>query len=142
MEMIHRTTRKCISDWVVHALHMADVASELGDIIEMSNLTWSVFVGIGGACECERFVIGMHIELATFDKVAEVLDGEVHCQELAIKCAVAGFRRPELSREVGNWLPAVINPLLQDGSNCSIGSISHDACWGMRFRVGKQCSID
>ena len=81
MEMIHRTARKCISDWVVHALHMADVASELGDIIEMSNLTWSVFVRIGGECECERFVIGKHIELATFDKVAEVLDGEVHCHD-------------------------------------------------------------
>ena len=80
---------------------MSNVSGELGDIVEMSNLTWSVFVRIGGECECERFVIGKHIELTTFDEVAEVLDGEVHCQELSIECAVPSFRRTELSREVG-----------------------------------------
>ena len=42
-------------------------------------------------CECEWFVVSKPIELMTLDKVAEVLDGEVHCQELSIKCAVTGF---------------------------------------------------
>ena len=98
MKLIYRTARECVSDWVGHALHVSNVS---GDIVEMSNLMWSVFVRIGGEGESERFVIGKHIELTTFDKVAEVLDGEVHCQELSIECAVPSFRRTELSREVG-----------------------------------------
>ena len=86
-------------------------------------------------------MVSKHIELTTFDEVAEVLDGEVHCQELLIECAVPGFRRTELSREVGNRLPPITHLLLQDRSDCPIGRISHNACRSMWFRVGKKCGI-
>ena len=82
---------------------MSDVSGELGDIVEMSNLTWSVLFGISGECKHERFVTGKYIELPTFDEVEEVLNGELHCQEFSIKCAVLDSRKTELSREVGNW---------------------------------------
>ena len=81
-------------------------------------------------------MVGKHVELLTLDKVAEVLDSEVHGQEFSIECAIP---RTELSREVGNRLPAPTNLLLQDGSNCRIRSIGHDACQSMWFRVRKQC---
>ena len=114
---------------------MSNVTSELGDVVEMTNLMWCVFVGIRGECECEWFVIGKYIELTAFCEVAEMLDCQVHCQELSIKCAVPRFGRTEFPGEVGNRLPPITNPLLQDGSNRAIRGIGHDACRHMGFRV-------
>ena len=114
---------------------MSNVVSELGDVVEMTNLTWCIVVGIRGECECERFVIGKHIELTAFYEVAEVFDCQVHCQELSIECAVLRFGMTEFPGEVGNWLPPITNPLLQDGSNRAIRGIGHDACRRMGFRV-------
>ena len=54
-------------------------------------------------------VSGLNIELTTFDEVAKVLDGKVHCKELSVKCAVPGFWWTELSGKIGNWMPPVIN---------------------------------
>ena len=78
---------------------------------------------------------GKHIELMAFNEVAKVLDCQVRCQELSTECAVPRFGRTEFPGEVGNSLPLITNPLLQDGSNCAIRGISHDACWCMGFSV-------
>ena len=91
---------------------MSNVASELGDVVEMTNLTWCVFVGIRGECECERFVISEYVELTDFNEVTEVLNYQVHCQELSIECAVLRFGRTEFPGEVGNWLLPITNSLL------------------------------
>ena len=53
-------------------------------------------------CECERFVISEYVELTAFDEVTEVLNWQVHCQELSIECAVPCFGRMEFPGEVGN----------------------------------------
>ena len=119
---------------------MPNVTCELGDVVEMTNLAWSVLVGICGECECQRFVVCKNIELTTFDEVAKVPDGKVHCKELSVKCAVPGFWRTELSGEIGVWMPPVTNTLLQDSSNCTIGSIGHNACglgWTRRVAVAR-----
>ena len=68
---------------------MSVVSGEVGNIVEMLHLTWSVLVGIGGECERKPFVVGKHVELPTFEKV---LDSEVQCQELSIdRMCCTGF---------------------------------------------------
>ena len=91
-----------VSNCVGHSLHVPNVTCELGNVVEMTNLAWSVLVGIGGEWECQWFVVCKNIELTTFDEVAKVLDGKVHCKELSVKCAVPGFWWTELSGEIGN----------------------------------------
>ena len=138
MQLIYRTARESVSNCVGHSLHVPNVTCELGDVVEMTNLAWSVLVGIGGECECQRFVVCKNIELTTFDEVAKVLDGKVHCKELSVKCAVPGFWWTEHSGEIGNWMPPVTNTLLQDSSHCTIGSIGHNACRSVWFRVDEE----
>ena len=70
MKMIYITAQECIGNWVGHFLHVTNV-------VEVMILAWSVLVKIGGESKSQRFVVNKYIELTTFDKMVEVLDGQV-----------------------------------------------------------------
>ena len=99
---------------------MSNAGCELRDVIEVTNLSWGVLVGVGRKGECQWFVVRKYIELTAFDEVAEVSDGEVHCKQLAVKCAVLSFCLVEFLREVGNWVPPFADTLLQHCSNSRV----------------------
>ena len=54
-------------------------------------MSWGVLVGVGRKSKCQWFVVRKYIELTAFNEVAEVCDGEVHCEQLVVKCAVLSF---------------------------------------------------
>ena len=69
---------------------MSQVGGELGNKIKLADLSGRVMVSTGVQCECEGFVVGLNVELTSFHKMPEMLNGHVHCQELSVKDAVAG----------------------------------------------------
>ena len=76
---ISRTVGCATRNWLTGARESASACRMLPvnwelNVVDMMNLTWCVFVGIRGECECEQFVISAYIELAAFDEVTEVLN--------------------------------------------------------------------
>ena len=57
-------------------------------------------------------MISQYIKLTAFNEMAEVFNGEVDAQELAVKGAVPSLCWPEFPREVGNRAPSVPDVLL------------------------------
>ena len=90
---------------VVDAFDVPDITGELGYEVQVAHLTGGRLSGAGAEGESQWLVVCCDVELSSFDKVLEVLDGFVDCQELTVKCAVVLLGRTQLPREVGNGAP-------------------------------------
>ena len=91
--------------------------------------------------KCQGFVVGEDAECATFHKVTEVFDSQIHGQQLTIKSAVMGFSWFEPFGEEGKGLPLVINLLLEDRSYCYVGGISDHTGWCVQLGVDKKSGV-
>ena len=67
---------------------------------------------------CHRLVICKDDKGTAFDHRSEVLDGFVHCQELAVVRTVHLLRGAELMGVECQGLPSVADTLLQGGAKC------------------------
>ena len=74
-------------------MNVADGRSELGDVVELTSLTWRVTIGARVENVCKRFVISEDVEQSTFEKMTEVFYSEVYSQQFTVECAVSGFCR-------------------------------------------------
>ena len=66
-------------------------------------------------CECR--------EGSAFDKEPEVLNGEVHCKELAIEGTVLGLWLAQLLAEEPQRFPGAFDLLLEDGAQRNVGGV-------------------
>ena len=76
-----------VSNWTVIALDVANIGSELGDIVQMSGLSGRVPVGVTKKIKSKRFMVSQYTKLLSFHIVSEVFDGEVDREQFSIECA-------------------------------------------------------
>jgi hypothetical protein len=72
----------------------------------------------------ERFVIRKDDKGTHLDDVSEVLDGLIHCQELAVIRTVLLLSGAEIMGVERQGLPSVAGMLLQGGADSDNGSVS------------------
>ena len=87
------------------------------------ELSWQAFIGPLLENISERLVIRKNDKVSAFDHMSEVLDGLIHCQELAVVRTVLLLSGAELKGEESQGLPIVADTLLQGGTNSSIRSV-------------------
>jgi len=89
----------------------------------MTELSWRTFISPLLESISERFVIRKNDKVTAFDHMSEVLDGLIHCQELAVVRTVLLLSGAELMGVESQGLPSVADTLLQGGTNSSIRSV-------------------
>ena len=61
------------------------VRGELGDVIQVLNLSWCMILRLRREGIREGLVISQNMKGTAFQKVTEMLDGQVNCKELSIE---------------------------------------------------------
>lgn len=83
---------------------MPEVGSELCNEIKMASLSWRVLVRVCGDGVHQGLVVGEYVKYATFHKIPEMFDGQVHSEEFTVEGAVqSGFRVSGLGRSM-QWV--------------------------------------
>jgi hypothetical protein len=85
-------------------------------------------------------VIGEYDEVTSFQHVAEILHGPVYSQQFAIVSAVLLLGWVQLPGEKGEWLPGVVDTLLQHSTHGGSGGVRFECkrrgCVGVRQDSG------
>jgi hypothetical protein len=68
-------------------------------------------------------------EVARFQHMAEMLHGLVYSQQFAIVCAVFLLGCVQLPGEEGEWLPSVVDKLLQHSTHGRSGGVRDESKW-------------
>lgn len=76
---------ECICCGVGSHSDIPDVRGKMGDELQVSLPLGRKASQLGKKDRSERFVVGKHMELATFHKVAKMTDGEVDGQQFPVK---------------------------------------------------------
>ena len=53
-----------------------------------------------------------NMEVTTFKKVAEMMNGKIYCKKFSIKCAISRLGGSQFLGEKGNWVPFAFDMLL------------------------------
>ena len=77
----------------------------------MSSLMRRMFFRTGMKGKDQWLVVCEDMKTASLDKIPEVLDRNVHGEELSVKGTVACLGRLECLREVRDWMPMIVNVL-------------------------------
>jgi hypothetical protein len=102
---------------------MPEVSRELSNKLLVTELSWGAFISALLESISERLLIRKDDKGTAFDHMWKVLDGFVHCQELAIIWNVHLVSGAELMGVEKQGLPSVADTLLQDDADCNIGSV-------------------
>ena len=77
----------------------------------------------------------------SLEGVAKVTDGEVDSEKLSTKGAVSCLSWFQFLREESDWLPVVIDLLLQNTTDGNIGGVYHDVQWRIDLRMSEHGDI-
>ena len=117
---------------VVFSLDVPDVGGELGDVVEVSQLTIGravelVLQGVG-----ERLVVGEDVEVGpSGQQVAIVQEAAVDAEELFVEGGVATFGVGELLAVEAEGLPDVVLELFEYGADGFVAGVGDEAKWSV-----------
>jgi hypothetical protein len=95
----------------------------LSNKLQVTELSWWAFISALLESISERFVICKDDKATPFNRVSEVLDGLIHCQELTVVRTVLLLSGAGLMGVESQGLPCVAGTLLQSGADGGIRSI-------------------
>lgn len=82
LQGVEVTARERVSSGVGRSFYVTEICSEFGDVGKMSEFPWGVDRVDRGYSRCEWIMVCKNTKLATFEESPELLDSEVHCQQL------------------------------------------------------------
>jgi len=102
---------------------MPEVSGELPNKLQVTELSWRAFTSALLENISERLVICKDNKVTAFHLMSEVLDGLIHCQELAVVRTVLLLSGAEVVGVESQVLPSVADMLLQGGTNGNFRSV-------------------